>query len=151
MTDFDTDIGHLAERLVTATRTGDHDYVADVLARMVADGSRARASVLLQDLISASARMIRARTPENSGALFTFDVTTEHDEPVDVDILPPGPRAALRALAASLNRDAGDLEIHSDLATRGTPAEVMAVLVQCLSWTLELRDAQASTVRLSRY
>ncbi|GAB3733962.1 hypothetical protein GCM10027598_59030 [Amycolatopsis oliviviridis] len=151
MTDFDMGIGALTEQLVTTTRNGDHDYVADVLARLAANSSRARASALLRELVGTSARMIRARIQEKSGALFTFDVTTEHDEPVEVEVLPPGPRSALRALSASLNRDAGDLEIHSDLATQGTPAEVVAVLMQCLLWTLELQNDRASTVRFSCY
>ncbi|MFK0247211.1 hypothetical protein ACIQUM_21160 [Amycolatopsis azurea] len=151
MTDFDTGIGDLAERLVTATRTGDHDYVADVLGKLAADDPRTLASALLRDLVDTGAEMIRARTRQDGDALYTFEVTTEHDDPVHVDFVPPGPRAALRALAASLNRDAGDRDIHVGLATRGTSAEVVAVLVQCLLWTLELRDTQASTVRLSCY
>ncbi|MFC9250787.1 hypothetical protein [Amycolatopsis thailandensis] len=149
MTDFDTGIGDLAERLVTATRTGDHDYVADVLAKLTADDPRTRASALLRDLVDTGARMIRARTRENDDALYTFDVTTEYDEPVHVDIVPPAPRAALRALAASLNRDAVDRDIHAVLATRGTPDEVVTVLVQCLLWTLELRDTRTPAVRLN--
>jgi aminopeptidase N len=135
----------LAVRLADAARDGAHEYVADVLAMLAAPGSARLPAVLAHELIELCARRFSEhRVAADPEIAYGFVVENERAEPVDVDTLPPGPRAALRALVATLNDDDSGREIQLDLATRGSPKEIVTVLVHCLVWTIELSAVSAA-------
>jgi hypothetical protein len=144
MTDTDSP-RPLAVRLAEAARDGAHEFVADVLAMLAASGSAGLPAAVARELIELCAH----RFSEQSAAAgvevaYGFIVENDQAEPVDVDTLPPGPRAALRALVATLNDDHSGRDIQLDLATRGSPKDVVTVLVHCLLWTIELSDVSAA-------
>ncbi|MEU3627847.1 hypothetical protein BS329_09160 [Amycolatopsis coloradensis] len=133
--------GLVATRLVEATRVGAHEYVTDVLSKLAASGSAELPILVARELIDSCASVIvRHRMSTDDDVLYSFIVENERAESVDVDNLPPGPRAALRALVATLNGDESACDIQVALATRGTPEEAVTVLIHCLMWTLELKN-----------
>jgi hypothetical protein len=141
-----TDPHHsLAVRLAEAAHDGAHGYVADVLGMLAASGSVDLAALVARELIDLCAhRFAEHRATAGAEIAYGFVVEDDGGDPVDVDTLPPGPRAALRALVAALNDDHGARDIQVDLATRGTSKEVVAVLIHCLVWTIELSDVPAA-------
>jgi hypothetical protein len=112
---------------------------------LAAPGSARLPAVVASELIELCAgRFSEHRVAADPEIAYGFVVENERAEPVDVDTLPPGPRAALRALVATLNEDHSGRDIQLDLATRGGPKEIVTVLVHCLVWTIELSDVSAA-------
>ncbi|WP_414937919.1 hypothetical protein [Amycolatopsis sp. cmx-11-51] len=148
-----TSHGLLATRLVEATKAGAHEYVAEVLSKLASSVSVELPAMVARELIDSCASVIsRHRVCTDDRTLHSFIVENDCAESVDVDTLPPGPRAALRALVATLNGDESARDIQVGFATRGTPKEVVTVLIHCLIWTLELEDfSPAQAPQLSCY
>jgi hypothetical protein len=126
--------------LVGAAMAGSYDDVADALRVLGRAGSAELATGTVEELVTRCASVVRARLPAGPGAVFTVDVEDGRARPVEVDRLPPGPLAALRALLATLGRDTESRDIHVGLATRGRPDEVADVVVHLLVWLVELSD-----------
>jgi hypothetical protein len=144
MTDTDSPRS-LAVQLAEAAGDGAHEYVADLLAMLAASGSAELPAVVARELTALCARRFSEhRATAGAEVAYGFVVENDRAEPVDVDTLPPGPRAALRALVATLNDDHSGRDIQLDLATRGSPKEIVTVLVHCLVWTIELSDVSAA-------
>jgi hypothetical protein len=132
----------LAAELAEAARTGAHEEVADVVAMLSRSGARRVSAAVVSELAGLCACAVAAHCP-SAGADTTFGVLIENDlaVAVDVDALPPGVRAALRALLAALNDDRCSQDIQAELATRGDRNEVALVLAHCLLWLVELVEA----------
>jgi hypothetical protein len=135
----------LAVDLAEAARTGAHDEVAEVVAILSRSGSRQVSAAVVSELAGLCACAVSAHCP-TAGADTTFGVQVENElaVTVGVDALPPGLRAALRALLAALNDDRSAQAIQADLATRGGRDEVALVLAHCLLWLVELTEAPTS-------
>jgi hypothetical protein len=132
----------LAVDLAEAARNGAHEEVAEVVTMLSGSGSRHVSAAVVSELAGLCACAVAAHCP-SAGAGTAFGVLIENElaVTVGVDALPPGLRAALRALLAALNDDHCAQEIQADLATRGGRDEVALVLAHCLLWLLELAEA----------
>lgn len=137
-------VRQFTDELLDAATAGAYDDVAealDVLAH--ADSARVPASVV-GELVARCGRAIRTHHGTDAGTIFTVVLEDECGGAAEVERLPPGPRAAMRALLAALNHDTASRDIHVDLATRGTPADIVAVLTHLLVWIAELSDPAAA-------
>ncbi len=137
-------VRQFTDDLLHAATAGAYDDVAealDVLAR--ADSARVPASVA-DELVGRCTTAIRTRHRVDASTIFTVVVEDERGERAEVERLPPGVRAAMRALLAALNHDAASRDIQVELATRGTPADVVGVLAHLLVWIAELADPAAA-------
>ncbi|WP_284740713.1 hypothetical protein [Amycolatopsis sp. RTGN1] len=130
--------------LVEAALAGDYDAVADALGTLTGAGSPHAPAEIVGDLVGRCAAVVRARRPAESETIFTIAVADDRARAVAVDRLPPGPRAALRALLAALGEDKAGRDIQVELATRGQPADVVGVVVHLLVWLVELSDSSAA-------
>ncbi|WP_290060129.1 hypothetical protein [Amycolatopsis solani] len=133
-------VRQFTDELLHAATAGAYEEVAealDVLAR--ADSAQVAASVVGELVVRCTATL-RDHERADAGTVFTVVIEDQGGEPAEVERLPPGPRSALRALLAALNHDAASRDIHVDLATRGSPADVVAVLTHLLVWIAELSD-----------
>ncbi|MFG1644272.1 hypothetical protein ACGFMK_28640 [Amycolatopsis sp. NPDC049252] len=141
----------LAADLAEAAKSDDHERVADVVAMLSRPEARAVSAAVVSELAALCAGAVAGRCPPE-GPEAAYGVLVENDRavPVEVDALPPGLRAVLRALLAALNDDRRSQDVQAGLATRGDPEDVRLVLVQCLVWLAELDDAPGTTLpRLS--
>jgi len=130
--------------LVEAALAGAYDEVADALGTLARAGSPHAPAEIVGDLVGRCATVVRARRPADPGSIFTIAVADERARAVAVDRLPPGPRAALRALLAALGDDKAGHDIQVELATRGQPADIVGVVVHLLVWLVELSDSSAA-------
>ncbi|WP_410612457.1 hypothetical protein [Amycolatopsis sp. lyj-109] len=137
-------VRQFADDLLHAATVGAYDDVAEALGVLAcADSAQVPASVV-GELVARCTRAIRTQHRADADMVFTVVVEDDHGEPAEVERLPPGPRSALRALLAALNHDVPSRDIHVELATRGTPAEVVGVLTHLLVWVTELSDPTAA-------
>ncbi|MEU8631992.1 hypothetical protein AB0C38_07485 [Amycolatopsis sp. NPDC048633] len=132
--------------LVEAAMAGSYDEVADALGVLARAGSPHAPAEIVGELVGRCASAVRARRPAGPGAVFTIAVADERARPVEVDRLPPGPLAALRALLADLGDDAASRDIQVELATRGQSDDVVAVVIHLLVWLVELSDSSAAAL-----
>ncbi|WIY00622.1 hypothetical protein QRX60_42290 [Amycolatopsis mongoliensis] len=124
--------------LVGAAMAGAYDQVADALGVLArADAPHVPAEIV-GELVGRCASAVRARRPADPGSIFTIVVADDQSRLVEVDRLPPGPLAALRALLASLGGDDASRDIQVELATRGRPEDVVGVVIHLLVWLVEL-------------
>lgn len=144
--DEDTSIRQFTADLVGAALAGAYDDVADALGVLARSGSAPVAAGIVGDLVTRCAAVVRARRPAGPDAVFTVAVEDARAQPVDVDHLPPGPLAALRALLATLGQDAASRDIHVELATRGQPDHVVGVVIHLLVWLVELSDTSTAAL-----
>jgi hypothetical protein len=135
--------------LVGAATAGAYDEVADALGVLARAGSPDVPAEIVGELVGRCASVVRARHPADPGSIFTIAVTDEQERPVEVDRLPPGPLAALRALLAALGDDGASRDIQVELATRGQPEDVVGVVIHLLVWLVELSDSSAALPSLS--
>jgi hypothetical protein len=135
--------------LVGAATAGAYDEVADALGVLARAGSPDVPAEIVGELVGRCASVVRARHPADPGSIFTIAVTDEQERPVEVDRLPPGPLAALRALLAALGDDGASRDIQVELATRGQPEDVVGVVIHLLVWLVELSDGSAALPSLS--
>jgi hypothetical protein len=132
--------------LVEAALAGAYDEVADALDVLARAGSPHVPAEIAGDLVDRCAAVVRARHPADPGTIFTIAVADEQAREVDVDRLPPGPLAALRALLATLGDDEASRDIQVELATRGEPEDVVGVVIHLLVWFVELSDSSAAAL-----
>jgi hypothetical protein len=132
--------------LVGAAMAGAYDEVADALGLLARAGSPHVPAEIVGELVGRCAAVVRARHPAGPGAIFTIAVADDQARPVEVDRLPPGPLAALRALLADLGDDDASRDIQVELATRGQPEDVVAVVIHLLVWLVELSDSSAAVL-----
>ncbi|SFW79416.1 hypothetical protein [Amycolatopsis australiensis] len=144
--DADTPSRRFTAELAEAAMAGAYDDVADALYVLARADSVHAAAGIVEDLVARCASVIQARQPAGSEAVFTVVVADGDARPVEVDRLPPGPLAALRALLAALGGDEASRAIHVELATRGTAEEVIGVVSHLLVWLVELSDRSAAAL-----
>jgi hypothetical protein len=142
--DADGSIRRFAGDLAGAAMAGAYDDVADALDVLVRAGSARIPAGLVAELVARCASVVHERHPAGEESIFTVVVEDDQARPVDVDRLPPGPLAALRALLATLGRDEASRDIHLELATRGDPEDVVGVAIHLLVWLVELSDPAAA-------
>lgn len=130
--------------LVEAALAGEYDAVADALGVLTRPGSPHAPAAVAGELVGRCASVVRARHPAGPGAIFTIAVADDQARPVEVDRLPPGPLAALRALLAELGDDEAGRDIQLELATRGQPEDVVGVVIHLLVWLVELSVSPAA-------
>ncbi|WP_329048435.1 hypothetical protein OG738_38530 [Amycolatopsis sp. NBC_01488] len=144
--DADGSIRRFTGELVGATMAGAYEDVADALGVLTRDGSAHVRTGIVTELVGRCAAVVRARHPADPGAIFTVAVADDQARPVDVDRLPPGPLAALRALLAALGDDEASRDIQVGLATRGAPEDVLGIVIHLLVWLVELSDSSAAAL-----
>jgi hypothetical protein len=125
---------------------GAYDDVADALDVHARAGSVRVPAAIAGELVGRCAAVVRARHPAGPGSVFTIAVTDDRGSPVEVDLLPPAPLAALRALLATLGEDEASRDIQLELATRGQPDDVVGVVIQLLVWLVELSDGSTAAL-----
>jgi hypothetical protein len=140
----DVSVRQFAEDLLDAATAGAYDDVAEALAVLARAESAHVAAAVVGELVGRCAAAIRTHHGADAEAFFTVIVEDERGELATVEKLPPGPRSAMRALLAALNHDAASRDIHVELATRGTPADVEGVLTHLLVWIAELSAPPAA-------
>ncbi|MEA5367109.1 hypothetical protein VA596_46790 [Amycolatopsis sp., V23-08] len=137
-------VQQFTDELLDAATAGAYDNVAEALAVLAgADSARAPAGVVTE-LVGRCAAAVRAHHGEDAGTLFTVVLEDERGDLAEVERLPPGPRSAMRALLAALNHDGPSRDIQVELATSGTPADVLGVLTHLLVWIAELSVPSAA-------
>ncbi|MEV6638858.1 hypothetical protein [Amycolatopsis sp. NPDC051371] len=139
-------VGQFTADLVGAATAGAYDEVADALGVLTRAGSPHVPAEIAGELVGRCASLVRARHPADPGSIFTIVVADDQARPVEVDRLPPGPLAALRALLAALGDDEASRDIQVELATRGEPEDVVAVVIHLLVWLVELSDSSAAAL-----
>ncbi|SEF23682.1 hypothetical protein SAMN05421837_102350 [Amycolatopsis pretoriensis] len=144
--DAGASVRQFTAELVGAAMDGDYEDVADALGLLARAGSNRISGEIVAELAGRCASVVRARQPADPGAVFTVAVTDERARPVEVDRLPPGPLAALRALLADLGGDAESRDIQLELAARGEPDDVIGVVIHQLVWLVELSGSSAPTL-----
>jgi hypothetical protein len=132
--------------LVGAALAGAYDEVADALGVLARAGSPHVPAEIAGDLVGRCVSAVRARHPAEPGSIFTIVVADDLGRPVEVDRLPPGPLAALRALLAALGDDEASRAIQVELATRGEPEDAVGVVIHLLVWLVELSDGSAAAL-----
>jgi hypothetical protein len=139
-------VRQFTDDLLDATTAGAYDEVAEALGVLArADSARVSTSVV-GELVARCIGTIRTHHGADAATIFTVVLEDERGEPAEVERLSPGPRAAIRALLAALNDAPASRDIHVDLATRGTPADIVGVLTHLLVWIAELSDPFAPVV-----
>lgn len=144
--DAGASVRQFTAELVDAATAGAYDDVADALGVLARARSSRVAGEVLAELAGRCASVVRARHPAEPGSVFTVAVTDDDARPVEVDRLPPGPLAALRALLADLGEDHESRDIHLELAARGEPDDVVGVVIHLLVWLVELSGSEAATL-----
>ncbi|MFJ7213306.1 hypothetical protein [Amycolatopsis sp. NPDC098790] len=144
--DAGTSVRQFTAELVGAAMEGAYDDVADALGVVARAGASRVAGEIVAELVGRCAAVIRVRHPADPGSVFTVAVTDERDRPVEVDRLPPGPLAALRALLADLGEDDESRDIQLELAARGEPDDVVGVVIHLLVWLVELSGSPAASL-----
>lgn len=132
------DVRQFAGDLVTAAMSGACDDVADALRVLARADSPLVPIALVGELVDRCAAAVLTRYPAEPDSIFTVVVADAQDQPVEVDCLPPGPLAALRALLAALGGDDESRDIQIGLAGRGRPEDVVGVVTHLLVWLVEL-------------
>ncbi|MGW5714690.1 hypothetical protein ACWEVP_00885 [Amycolatopsis sp. NPDC003865] len=144
--DAGASVRQFTAELADAARDGAYDVVADALGILARAGSSRVPGEVAAELVGHCTAVVRARHPADPGAVFTVAVTDEEARPVEVDRLPPGPLAALRALLADLGEDDESRDIQLELAARGAPDEVVGVVIHLLVWLVELSGSETGTL-----
>ncbi|MFI9454066.1 hypothetical protein [Amycolatopsis sp. NPDC052450] len=139
------DVGSFTEELLTAVREEALDDIADALAILANAGSAATSAAVLNELVDRCAATIRARFPAEPEDLYTVALTDRSGCGVTIDCMPPGPRAALRALLAELAGDSGGRAIQVRLAGDGEATDFVFAVFNLLMWLTELSDTTAGT------
>lgn len=142
--DAGASVRQFTAELVGAATAGAYDDVADALGILTRAGSTRFPGEIVAELVSRCAAVVHARHPADPGSVFTVAVTDEQARPVEVDRLPPGPLAALRALLAALGEDDESRDIQLELAARGEPDDVVGVVIHLLVWLVELSGSSAA-------
>jgi hypothetical protein len=142
----DVSVRQFTDELLDAATAGAYDDVAEALAVLARADSAHVPAAVAGELVGRCTAAVRTHHDADAAAVFTVVVEDERGQLVAVEQLPPGPRSAMRALLAALNHDAASCDIHVELATRGTPADVVGVLTHLLVWIAEL--AEPSTAAL---
>ncbi|KDN22593.1 hypothetical protein [Amycolatopsis rifamycinica] len=132
--------------LIDAATAGDYDDVAEALAVLARAGSPRVPAGVVGDLVGRCAAAVRGHHGPGADTVFTVVLEDEQGERAEVERLPPGPRAAMRALLAALNHDRPSRDIQVELATRGTPADIVGVLTHLLVWLAELAEPSAAAL-----
>lgn len=140
----DADVRQFTADLVAAAMTGACEDVADALTVLARAESVRVPTALVGELVDRCAAVVRDRHPAGPESVFTVVVEDDRARPVQVECLPPGPLAALRALLAALGGDEVSREIQVGLATRGGPEDVVGVATHLLVWLVELSDTSAA-------
>ncbi|MGW4527212.1 hypothetical protein [Amycolatopsis sp. NPDC004378] len=146
MTENGDAVRQFATELVEAAVNGRYDDVADAIDLLGRVGSTDLPAGVVGELVDRCAAEVRARHPADAGAVFTVVIEDDQAQQVEVDRLPPGPLAALRALLATLCRDEESRDIHIGLATRGRPEDVIGAMTHLLVWLVELSDPASATL-----
>ncbi|QKV80228.1 hypothetical protein [Amycolatopsis sp. Hca4] len=128
-------VRQFTDDLLDAAADGAHDEVTGAVAVLARAGPTRVAAEVADELVG---RCAAAIGPRWNDAFFTVVVEDAAGRAAEVERLPPGPRAALRALLAALNDDQPSRDIHIELATRGRPADLVAVFTHLVVWYLEL-------------
>jgi hypothetical protein len=144
--DAGASVRQFTAELADAAMAGAYDEVADALGVLARVGSNRIPGAIVAELVGRCASLVRSRQPADPGAVFTVAVTDERARPVEVDRLPPGPLAALRALLADLGEDHESRDIQLELAARGQPDDVVGVVIHLLVWLVELSGSEAATL-----
>ena len=103
--DAGASVRQFTAELVGAAMAGAYVVVAVALFVLSCVGSFRFPGEIVAELVGRCAAVVQARRPADPGSVFTVAVTDERARPVEVDRLPPGPLAALRALLAALGED----------------------------------------------
>jgi hypothetical protein len=140
----DSSVRQFTDDLVGAALAGAYDDVAEALGVLAQADSARIAAAVVGELVSRCTGAVRAHQRTQADALFTVVVENEQGESAPVEQLPRGPRAALRAVLAALNDDTASRDIHVELATRGSPADLVGVLSHLLVWLVELSAASST-------
>ncbi|WP_410570098.1 hypothetical protein [Amycolatopsis sp. cmx-4-61] len=141
-------VRQFTDELLGAATAGDYDDVTEAVAVLARSGSTRVAAAVAGELVDRCRTAIGARRGADAGAFFTVVVEDAHGESAEVERLPPGPRSALRALLAALNDDGPSRDIHVELAARGRPPDLVAVLTHLVVWYLELSGPAAAVFPL---
>jgi hypothetical protein len=142
----DVSVRQFTDDLIGAATAGAYDDVAEALAVLArADSARVPAGVV-SELVGRCAAAVRTHHNADADTVFTVVLEDERGDLAEVERLPPGPRSAMRALLAALNHDGPSRDIHVELATRGTPADVVGVLTHLLVWLAELSEPSAAAL-----
>lgn len=125
----------VADGLLTATRAGELDQVARLLGEVASGDASARLEVLrglVHRCAAAVAERFGPQSPDE--VVFTAGVVDQKNGAVEIDVLEPSARAALRAVLAELNGDPVGLQAQLEFAARdnGLPAMVCSLV-----WTVE--------------
>ncbi|WP_410592023.1 hypothetical protein [Amycolatopsis sp. lyj-23] len=142
-------VRQFTDDLLGAAMAGDHDDVTEAVAVLARSGSTRVATAVVGELVARCRTAIATRRDADAGAFFTVVVEDARGESAEVERLPPGPRSALRALLAALNDDGPSRDIHVELAARGRPAELVAVVTHLVVWYLELSGPASALPLLS--
>ncbi|MEU0790535.1 hypothetical protein ABZ342_10735 [Amycolatopsis sp. NPDC005961] len=132
--------------LVEAAMAGAYEEVADTLGALTRAGSPHAPAEVVAELVDRCAAVVHARHPAGPGSIFTIAVADDQARPVEVDRLPPGPLAALRALLAALGDDVESRDIQVELASRGEPDDVVCVVIHLLVWLVEVSDSSTAAL-----
>lgn len=139
------DVGSFTEELLAAVRAEALDDIADALTVLANAGSATTSAAVLNELVDRCAATIRARFPAAPEDLYTVALTDRSGLGVTIECIPPGPRAALRALLAELAGDSAGRAIQVRLADSGETNDFVFAVFNLLMWLTELSDTTART------
>jgi hypothetical protein len=139
-------VRQFTDELLDAARAAAYDDVAEALSVLACADSTPVHAAVVGELVGRCAAAVGIHHRADADAAFTVVVVDERGQLTEVERLPPGPRSAMRALLAALNHDTASREIHVELATCGTPADIVDVLTHLLVWIAELSEPSAAAL-----
>ncbi|MBN6038479.1 hypothetical protein [Amycolatopsis sp. 195334CR] len=141
----------MADKLLAQYRTKRTDDLAESLALLVSlDPERVACSLVVGELLADCAHRVRQGQEDPLGdEIFSVFVRTEPGDPVEIDAVSAGCRAALRAIVAHLNGDLFDRDLQVSFAVGGSRHDMLRVIVQCVCWVVDLEAAEPGPVELS--
>ena len=135
--DSETQARDTARLLVNLAEDGELRTVSETVRTMTEPGHRMRLGLMLRQLLSASATMIRKQVgAAGDSDAIVLDLRKPDGSVVDINALAPEVRAVVRALLAELYGHPDDLTDQISFALRGRPEGLIDGITVILMWTV---------------